>query len=249
VAAGVPLRTRGAVVLTYHDVSDGPATLAGQVSSRELRKQLTAAQNWGLHFVDLRDLTRRLRSGDSVDGLGAVAFDDALVGVHRHAVPLLTDLGVPATVFVVSSRLGTSSPPWYPNADRTMTREELLESAAAGLEIESHTRTHPDLRELEAPALTDELVGSRAELEDLLGREVTLLAYPGGFCDRMARNSAEHAGYDAAFSFDPGRIEGGLDRYALPRLPMPARAGRLRLAYTLARPAASYRAALEANAS
>ena len=49
-----------------------------------------------------------LKGGDT-DPLGAIVFDDGLVGVHHHALPVVADLGLPATIFAVTEREGARS--------------------------------------------------------------------------------------------------------------------------------------------
>jgi peptidoglycan/xylan/chitin deacetylase (PgdA/CDA1 family) len=227
-------------VLTYHDVTGDPENTIEQVSPIALRTQLAAAVRWGVRFVPLPELSERFLRGDSVDRLGAITFDDALVGVHRSAVGILAELGLPATVFVVTDRLGVAEPDWYPGSARVMTVDELREVARAGIDIQSHSRTHADLPRLDSRSLDRELGGSRADLSDLLGRDIAYLAYPFGHYDDRVRSAARQAGYRAAFTFRNARIELGLDPYRLPRVSMPADAGRLRLAYTLARPPWSF---------
>jgi peptidoglycan/xylan/chitin deacetylase (PgdA/CDA1 family) len=238
--AGWRPRPRGASVLTYHDVTDDPSNPTEQVTPAALRAQLRAALNWGVRFVPLPDLCERVLRGEPVDGLAAITFDDALVGVYRSAVAVLSDLDLPATVFVVSDRLGTEAPIWYPGSDRVMAVEELREVAAAGLDVQSHTRTHPDLPSLTGADLDRELAGSRAALRDLLGRDIEYLAYPFGHFDDHVRRAAREAGYRAAFTFRNGRVAPGLDPYRLPRVPMWTDARRFRLAYNLARPTWSF---------
>ncbi|HEY4397384.1 MAG TPA: polysaccharide deacetylase family protein [Acidimicrobiia bacterium] len=238
--AGWRPRPRGASVLTYHDVTDDPAKPTEQVTPAALQAQLTTALHWGLRFVPLPDLSERVLRGEPVDGLAAITFDDALVGVHRNAMGVLAELDLPATVFVVTDRLGTEEPVWYPGSDRVMTIDELREVAAAGVDVQSHTRTHADLPSIRGAALDEELAGSRAALGDLLGREVEYLAYPFGHYDSHVRTAARDAGYRAAFTFRNGRVVPGLDPYRLPRLPMWTGASRFRLAYNLARPPWSF---------
>jgi peptidoglycan/xylan/chitin deacetylase (PgdA/CDA1 family) len=234
-------RVRGAVILTYHDIGEDDASpVPYYLSPARLRAQLAQVQGIGTRFVGLGELVDALLAGDPLEGIAAVTFDDGLVGVHDHALPILAELGVPATVFVVSDRPGADDPPWYPGADRTMTGEELVEVAEAGVRLESHTRTHADLPTLDTPRLRDELAGSRAALEDVTGRPVRFLAYPFGHHDRRVRDVAEECGYEAAFTFLNGRVTRGLDRYRLPRLNMWSGQGRLRLAYHLARPSWSW---------
>ena len=238
--AGARLRTPGAIVLAYHDIGDDPAnTTDYYVAPTRLRDQLGWALEWGLRFVDLTDLTEALEQGRSVDGQAAIVFDDSLVGVHHHAMPVLADMGLPATVFTVSGALGTS-PAWWSGAARVMTKAEVRELASVGFRIQSHTRTHPSLPRLGEREARQEIVESRAELEDLVQAPADLFAYPFGHYDRRARVLVAEAGYRAGYSFLNGRITAGLDLYRLPRLNMWAGQTRVRLAYHLARPASSW---------
>lgn len=238
--AGAKVRARGAVVLSYHDVRNGRSDGGDyEVSPSQLRAQLLAASGMGLRFVDLGVLTAAWLAGEPVDELASVVFDDGLVGVHHHALPVLTALAVPATVFTVTDGMG-SSPPWWPGAARTMTAAEISELAGAGVSIASHTRRHRSLPGLGTAELGDELAGARLILEDLVQAPVPLVAYPFGHHDARVREAAAGAGYVAGFSFLNGRITAGLDRYRLPRLNMWSGQGRARLAYHLARPAFSW---------
>src|SRR2546430_15024510 len=155
--AGWRPRPRGASALTYHDVTDDPANPTEQVTPAVLRAQLRAALHWGVRFVPLPDLCGRVLGGEPVDGVAAITFDDAPVAVYRSAGGVLSELDLPATVFVVSDRLGTQAPVWYPGSDRVMAVEELRAVAAAGFDVQSHTRTHPDLPSLTGVDLDREL--------------------------------------------------------------------------------------------
>lgn len=240
VAAGGRAATPGAVVLAYHDVDDDPAATGGySVTQAQLRTQLRAAQRAGVRFIDLAELTDEFLTGNSVDGLGAVVFDDGLVGVHHQALPVLAELQVPATVFVVTDIVG-SSPPWWPNAKRTMTPSELEEVMGAGVRIGAHSRTHPSLAGLDERRLRAEVNDARMLLEDLARAPVKLFAYPFGDHDPAARAAVADAGYTAGYTFLNGRVVPGLDRLRLPRLTMGRHHGMLRLAYHLSRPADSW---------
>lgn len=232
---GGRLRTRGAVVLAYHDIADDPAETTDYSLTPELfREHLVNCVRWGLRFLSVGELTRRILRGDDVEGMASITFDDGLVGVHRHAMPALLDLGLPATVFAVTESLGRT-PSWWPGAARTMTRKELAEMADAGFEISSHCRTHASLLSLDDRDLKEELVGSRAELEDISRSPVDVIAYPYGHFDARVLDAVADAGYRAGYSFLNGRLVAGLDRLRLPRLCMGPWQDRLRLAFDLAR--------------
>lgn len=229
----------GGVVLAYHDVGPPGSGSGWSVGVDLLEAHLQVLEDVGLVVVDLDVLVRRLLAGEPVDHLAGVSFDDALVGVHDHALPMLAARKVPATVFVVSGGRG-QAPAWWPGARRTMTATEIARARDAGLTIGAHTRTHPSLPDLSADDLAQELSGCRAELEELTGSVVDLLAYPSGHHDACVRQAARRAGFRAGFTFLNGRIRSTDDPLRLPRLTMGAHLSPARLRYHLLRPARSW---------
>ena len=237
---GDPPPQEGGLVLAYHDVGPvGPKFTAHSVSPVRLRQQILAAQAWNLDFVALSTLVDALRAGGDPRGMVALTFDDAIVGVHRHALPLLAELGVPATVFAVSRAFG-GPPRWWPGAAEVMTAAQLSELAAAGWTVGSHTRTHPSLVGLAPQALSEEIRGSKDDLEDLLQAPVDHFAYPHGHHDPAVRREVAAAGYLAAFGFVNGRVSPLLDLHRLPRLNMHQGLAGPRFARQVARPPSAW---------
>ena len=233
-------RHEGALILGYHDVSEPDTAASGlTVGADDLDRHLRLLQRSGLEVVDLEVIIDRLEAGSAVDGLCAVTFDDALVGVHRWALPVLEARQVPATVFVVTDHLGVV-PPWWTEMPRTMTATELADLTTAGHRLGSHTRTHRSLVEAGPQRLVEELAGSRDRITDLTGTAPTALAYPSGHHDGEVRRAARDCGYRAGLTFLNGRAEVGVDRFRLPRLTMGDHHSSLRLAYHVNRSAASW---------
>src|SRR4051812_2351193 len=99
----LPTRGRGAAVLCYHDVGTDAANGTDYYLGPErLASHLDWMQSWGLTVVPLAEIVDRLRAGRELDGLVAITFDDALLGVLEHAAPVLEAHRTPATVFVVT---------------------------------------------------------------------------------------------------------------------------------------------------
>lgn len=152
-----------------------------------------------------------------------LTFDDGFLGVHEHAAPVLTTLGWPATVFLVSQLIGqrdtwceahNPSGVTYPLMDSSRIRE----LRGQGFSFHSHTRNHADLPKLDDVSLADQLAGAREDLQALLGEEVPYLAYPYGQYDDRVLQAAQVAGYQAAFSVQPGFNRREVDRFRLRRL-------------------------------
>ena len=165
---------------------------------------------------------------DAFEGRGAwpdsgvaVTFDDGFAETFANALPVLVRYGIPATMFALSDRDGGGND-WM--ADRgfpqrqLMSAAELREMNAAGIAIGSHTRTHPHLPDLDTAAKRDEIAGSKDRLENILGRDVSMFAYPYGQFDEEAREVAMEAGYRGACSVRSGFNGPEVDRFALRRI-------------------------------
>ncbi len=105
--------------------------------------------------------------------------------------------------------------------DLMLTRVNVRELHASGFEVGSHTVTHPILARLDPEAAWREISGGKDELEEMVGKAVTLFAYPNGRPNEDF--SAEHvrmvreAGFTAAFTTAAGTSGAASDIYQLPR--------------------------------
>jgi peptidoglycan/xylan/chitin deacetylase (PgdA/CDA1 family) len=167
----------------------------------------------------LRRGYRPVSAAEAAAGSGKllhVTFDDALTSV-RNALPVLERTGVRATVFACTGYADDGWPLGVPELQaeldarprelETMRWDELRELVARGIEVSSHTVSHPHLPTLADAELADELRSSRQRLEDELDRPCTVLAYPYGDCDDRVRAAARAAGYETAFGL-PGDPSG-----------------------------------------
>jgi peptidoglycan/xylan/chitin deacetylase (PgdA/CDA1 family) len=231
-----------ALVLCYHAVSeDWPHALS--VGLETFEQQLTGLLRRGFRPAAAQEL---LGNGGRILH---VTFDDAFTSVDR-AVPVLERLGVPSTVFACSGFADDGRAldvpelaiqvVMHPDELATMDWDALRTLAARGVEIGSHTVSHPHLPRLTDAELQRELRESRERIADELARPCRYLAYPFGDEDARVRSAAAAAGYDAAFAL-PGR-EDRIDRFALPRIGVYRRDSPMRLRLktaALRRPAAA----------
>jgi len=84
--------------------------------------------------------------------------------------------------------------------------------------IGSHTVSHAALAALDPVTAMDELLRSRADLEDRLGRAVSRIAYPYGSIDDSTPHLAVAAGYDSAYTTDEWLADRDRNLLRLPRL-------------------------------
>ena len=105
---------------------------------------------------------------------------------------------------------------------RALTWSQVKEMAENGIEIGSHTVSHPILSNLNADEMYTELRSSKEEIERHTGEEVNVLSYPVGgkrsFNDKV-KSAVRRVGYKLACSYIPGtNMCASLDVFELKRL-------------------------------
>jgi peptidoglycan/xylan/chitin deacetylase (PgdA/CDA1 family) len=102
--------------------------------------------------------------------------------------------------------------------------DDLREMVASGLvDIGSHTKTHPILSMDNKKDAWEEIAGSRQDLQNLLGIEVSTFCFPNGHSGDYLNEHVEmvsRAGYSCATASDYGLVTQTSNLYALPRMSM-----------------------------
>ena len=208
-------------ILTFHHVATAPAD-AGRhaglfVPPAEFRRHLTHLGSMGYQTISPLEYSHTLDAEKTGERRIWITFDDGLLDNYEVAFPALVEAGMTATFFVVTDRVLGGEPGY-------MTPPMLREMADAGMAIESHTRSHPRLARIDADQLKDEVLGSKARLEDALGLPVNSFCYPYGNFSPAVINAVREAGYSLATSTIRGNKNTGADRFALKRvMVMPGR--------------------------
>ncbi|MBL8632945.1 MAG: polysaccharide deacetylase family protein [Myxococcales bacterium] len=210
----------GPRILCYHGVSSEPPD-EWSVTPAQLTEQMAIVCGEGSP-VSLTHLVAWLLDGTALPERAiAVTFDDGYQDVYRYAAPILAKLKVPATAFVITGLCdGLPRDASYVPSRPTLTWDEVLALHRDGWTIGSHTLSHPILSQQSAADSARELSDSRRRLSEVLGHEVTLLAYPYGTRRTVSPRDhrlAEQAGYQAAFLDAVGSVSRRSPRFALPR--------------------------------
>ena len=224
-----PALQRPPAVLAYHGVGsarDDDARLL--ITLHRLESQIRYLQRRGYRFLTAEEI---LEEGQPRGGKTAVlTFDDGFRSWLTDVAPLLGRLGVRGTFYVSPGLFGKQHWRVPGDAGRFLDEDEARALAAGGMELGSHTLSHPDLRLLDGRELAFELRESKAAVEQLTGRPCRTLSYPYGLYDERVTEAAAEAGYELAFGWLPGPWR----PLAAPRLPAPPRQGALGLALKLA---------------
>jgi peptidoglycan/xylan/chitin deacetylase (PgdA/CDA1 family) len=217
------LDTRGLRILFYHRVSDDRDELA--VDPKSFTEQMDYLATEAFRVVDVLSAIELLDSGEPLARTVALTFDDGFLDVAENALPILSERGFRATVFVAPAITdGRTSFAWYRKQPPLLTWDDIVELDRDGtLRFEAHSLTHPDLRTLETAAANEEIAGSKRELENRLGRVVRAFSYPSGLFSERERNIVAKTGYLIGVSCEPGVNERSSDRFALRRRQVDAR--------------------------
>jgi peptidoglycan/xylan/chitin deacetylase (PgdA/CDA1 family) len=210
------------LALCYHAVSEEwPAAMS--IPPAHLDAQLTALTERGYAGMTFSEMV----TGPGPRQALAVTFDDGLLSVLEHALPILSRHGLVGTLFIPTGFIGRARPVDWPGLEQwiggpheheltPLSWAEVESLAAAGWEIGSHTASHPKLTDVPDARLRAELTDSRRECEDRLGMPCRSIAFPYGAVDRRVMDAARRAGYLAAAAL-PERIH-RRHRYRWPRV-------------------------------
>jgi peptidoglycan/xylan/chitin deacetylase (PgdA/CDA1 family) len=211
------------LVLCYHAVSPSwRCSLAVAPEQLERQLSLLVRRGWvGTTFS-------RAALDPPATRTFAVTFDDAYLSVLEHALPILSSLEIPGTVFAPTQFMSERQPLRWPGIDQwhdtpdageltSMDWDDLRSLATRGWEIGSHTVSHPHLTELDDDALSAELERSREECSARVGRPCESIAYPYGDADARVAERARELGYRAGAMLGR-RLDYGGDPHRHPRI-------------------------------
>lgn len=210
-------------ILCYHNVAmapkDAPFKLL-YVSPDRFERQLWTLRRLGLRGVCASEGLARLRNATS-RGCVVLTFDDGYADTLTTAAPLMKCYGFGATCYVVSGAVGTYNhwdAEYLREKKPLMSREQLDQWLAAGMEVGSHSLSHQRLQELPQDAAGYEIAESRAALRKMLGVPIEHFAYPFGQVTADIVELVRRAGYSSAVTVVPGVARASHDPLRLPRI-------------------------------
>ncbi len=219
-------KREGVIVLMYHRVNDSLPANDLVVPVEVFRRQMRYLKEH-CEVIDTKELIQGFNVSTFQGIKGApktkkpavvITFDDGYRDNYLNAYPILKELGLPATIFLITGMIGTDKKrPRYdkmPSPDM-MNWQEVDEMVNHGISFGPHTKSHPHLSQLS-------YAEQRKEIEDSvndLGRRVTskIFCYPYGDYNRDTLKILRELGIKIAFTVKPGINNDKIDSLELRR--------------------------------
>ena len=216
-------------ILMYHYIEINPNPTGDPGRSRLLvtpanfEAQLKYLRDNGWTTVTLDDLISYFANPQLMPAKPVIlTFDDGYQDFYDNAWPLLKKYHDKATIYVISlgghpGACGNNF--WQPNF--YMTDAELRELASTTLiTVGAHTEDHCSLKGKPEATQWQEILGSKTELEAIIGKPVRDFAYPYGSFDQTTLRIVKESGFDTAVTTIPGSVNNESMVYTLHRVRM-----------------------------
>lgn len=142
-------------------------------------------------FADILDRIAEHPERDRI----AITFDDGNISDLSIGLPHLQRRQLAAQFFVLAGRIGEPG---------SLSRSDMRDLAAAGMQIGSHGMRHLDWTGLSPAELRQELKASREMLGDAIGMPIRKAAIPFGRYNGAVLRALRSEGYLEAYSSDGG---------------------------------------------
>jgi peptidoglycan/xylan/chitin deacetylase (PgdA/CDA1 family) len=192
-------------ILMYHYISTPPADadiyrVDLSVPPDLFRQHLAYLAAEGYTAITLGDLGAALAQGAPLPPRPVIlTFDDGYADNYTAAFPLLREFGFTGTFFVMTAGPDLANPNY-------MTWHQIAEMAAANMQMQSHTRDHPDLRGRDYDFLVYQLLGAQESLVAHTGAAQHAFAYPAGHYDDAVRSFLRGLGVQQAVTTQHGAL-------------------------------------------
>lgn len=193
----------------YHYISTpptgaGPYRVGNSLPPDVFNAHLDYLQEQGYTTITLKHLISYLATGRPPLPPKPIVltFDDGYRDNYENAFPALQRHGMTGTFFVITdfATQAASDPAYALYA----TWDQWREMAAAGMEIGSHSRNHPDLAGKDLDYLVWQALGSKETIAAQIGYHPRILAYPAGSYDQFVIDVFRSANFWGAVTTQQG---------------------------------------------
>lgn len=211
-------------ILMYHSIADeaSPKFKSFAVPPLLFADQMAYLQRSNYSPLTVTQLVHTIQQKSPLPERPIViTFDDGFTDFYTHALPILQQYNLTATLYITTAFVNTTSK-WLESEGEGMrpllTWEQINEIHAAGIECGAHSHTHPQLDMVSLAKAREEVVTCKKILEDHLQEEVSSFAYPYGYYTTAVKQAVQKAGYTSACAVKFTLSSEKTDPFALARL-------------------------------
>jgi len=204
-------------ILMYHYVSELPPD-ADQyrrdlsVTPAMFQAHMQYLWNNGYTTISLYQLNDALMRGTPLPVKPVVlTFDDGYIDHYVNVFSVLRQYNFTATFFIITGMPDGNEPDY-------MSWQQIREMSDAGMSMEDHTKTHPDLRGRSYDFLVYELLGSVQSLQAYTGKVPHMFAYPVGHYDNDVLGVLRSLPIWRAVTTQPGALQTTDNMLEMPRV-------------------------------
>lgn len=204
-------------ILMYHYVSDLPADADAMrveltILPALFRAHMQYLSEQGYHTISFYDLDAALMTGAELPSNPVIlTFDDGYIDHYTQVYPILQSFGMTGTFFIITGRADNGDAGY-------MNWAQIQALADGGMSIESHTKTHQDLRNRSYDFLVYELLGSLESIRAHTGQRAQAFSYPVGRYDEAVLNVLSQTDVLRAVTTQHGALHTSDNRLEMPRL-------------------------------
>ena len=206
-------------ILMYHYISIPPDDADKyrtdlSVAPDAFHEQMAYLADNGFETVDLYDLSLAIAGKrDLPEKPVVITMDDGYRDNFENAFPILQEFEQSATFFVITQPIDDGN-------DTYLTWKMVEEMANAGMRIEPHSKTHPDLTSRETEYIIFEVLGSQETIAAHTGQTPRFFCYPGGRYEQTTIDVVSDLDFWGGITTETGEWHGFDDRYEWSRLRM-----------------------------
>jgi len=219
---GFFFKLRGARILYFHSTHPYHPLA---IHPDKFRRISELALETGKEIITIAELGRRLRENLDIHNCISFTFDDGYADNIDYALPILNDLNIKATFFIVAGLINDIQ--WVDDeADKKhhlyfglplMKKDDIRELSSIGMEIGSHGLSHRFMKHEKYEIVKSEILLSKFYLEKVIKKPVISFSFPNGEIPTFGKQLLEESGYLQAVSTIWGCVSYQSDLFCLPR--------------------------------
>ncbi len=213
--ASAPLHTVHVPILTWHRVHLFATELTKSVPDETVEpsvfaSEIAALADHGYHSITQLQLYDALFRGTPLPPKPVMlTVDDGYVDDVNQILPVLRAHHMVATFYIITGRF---------HEPGFLDESQVRQLDAAGMDVGAHTRHHVPLSSVSTGVMKNEILGSRNDLQRVLGHPVQWFAYPYGAYDAAVVDELRRAGFVLAATTNGGTVESSQAPLQLPRI-------------------------------